>query len=195
MQQIWIEGDAAVTIDYSCIQGDSVWEGEGNINDDPRFFLSGYLDDNGTPENSDDDLWVSDYYLRSDSPCIDAGTGEEAPDTDIDENPRPYGAEIDIGAYEYWGNRFMRGDVNADEMINIADPIFILSFIFSGGDAPSCHDAADANDDGIENIADAITALSYIFSGGKPPPKPFGRCGCDVTEDMLDCVSFGPCDE
>ena len=51
--------------------------------------------------DASDDVWVpGDYHLREGSPCIDAGTSEGAPTTDIEGNGRPYGAAFDIGAYE-----------------------------------------------------------------------------------------------
>jgi parallel beta-helix repeat protein len=77
------------------------YPGEGNINSNPMFFAHGYWNDNGTPDPSDD-FWVDgDYHLTSDSPCIDVGTSEGAPDTDIDGDIRPQDAGIDIGADEY----------------------------------------------------------------------------------------------
>jgi len=46
---------------------------------------------------------VGDYHLQSESPAIDRGTSDGAPSTDLEDNERPAGEEIDIGAYEYWG--------------------------------------------------------------------------------------------
>ncbi|OUU23371.1 MAG: hypothetical protein CBC13_05830, partial [Planctomycetia bacterium TMED53] len=87
---------------------------------------------------------------------------------------------------------FVRGDCNADGGFNIADAIFLLASLFSGGPAGTCSDACDANDDGGVNIADAIFSLAALFSGG-PAPTPTS-CGVDPTDtDVLDCVSFPPC--
>jgi hypothetical protein len=71
------------TVTYSDIQGG--YPSEGNIDADPLF---------ADPDNDD-------YHLTSDSPCIDTGTSEGAPNTDIDGTPRPQGIGYDMGAYEF----------------------------------------------------------------------------------------------
>jgi hypothetical protein len=85
---------------------------------------------------------------------------------------------------------FIRGDGDADGMLNITDGIFVLNYLFSGGvAAPSCEDAADANDDGTLNITDPIYVLSFLFTGGPPPLEPGpAACGPDPSPDDL-----GPC--
>lgn len=45
-----------------------------------------------------------DYHLLESSPAKDAGTTTSAPTSDLDGNARPYGAAVDIGAYEYCGD-------------------------------------------------------------------------------------------
>ena len=93
------------------------------------------------------------------------------------------------------GTTFTRGDCNADGGFNIADQIYILAALFSGGPGGICEDACDENDDGGINIADGIYGLAALFSGGPPPPAPSpGTCGVDATDtDALDCASFPPC--
>jgi hypothetical protein len=54
-------------------------EGEGNISEDPRFI----------------DPASGDYHLRPDSPCIDAGTNENAAETDLEGHPRPLDGDLD----------------------------------------------------------------------------------------------------
>ena len=49
------------------------------------------------------DLFVapgSDFHLLATSPAIDHGTATQAPAVDLDGNPRPVGAGVDVGAYE-----------------------------------------------------------------------------------------------
>ncbi|MFQ5653506.1 MAG: hypothetical protein ACE5GW_02100 [Planctomycetota bacterium] len=90
---------------------------------------------------------------------------------------------------------FIRGDVNANGVMNIADPVFLLSVLFvPGAPQPTCDDAADANDDGSVNIADAISILQALFVPGTPPlPAPHPGCGTDPTADPLDCAAFAAC--
>jgi parallel beta-helix repeat protein len=68
--------------------------------------LSNYIGfTKGLNDMSDGPLFVDpengDYHLQVGSPCIDAGTSQGAPDTDMDGDSRPKGAGYDMGAYEY----------------------------------------------------------------------------------------------
>ncbi len=88
---------------------------------------------------------------------------------------------------------FRRGDANGDGSFDVADPVFLLNFLFVPGSPPlGCPDAADVNDDGSNNIADGVTALSALFIPGQPgPPAPGSTtCGTDPTFDDL-----GPCEQ
>ena len=83
--------------------------------------------------------------------------------------------------------RFIRGDVNADGVMAINDPIAILGRLFSGGDPLACEAAADADDDGKVAITDPIGILNRLFSGAPPLPPPGPDCGEDPTPDELEC--------
>jgi len=74
---------------------------------------------------------------------------------------------------------FTRGDANNSNTVDIADEIYILSFLFQSGSAPVPLDSGDANDDGMIDVADAIYISSYLFSQVEPkPPLPFGPHRC-----------------
>jgi parallel beta-helix repeat protein len=74
-------GEAGAHVEAGCTLN---W-GTGNINSDPLFV------------NVDN----ADYHLSSNSPCIDEGTNEEAPETDIDGQERPFNGTVDMGSDEY----------------------------------------------------------------------------------------------
>ena len=87
---------------------------------------------------------------------------------------------------------FVRGDGNDDGTVNIADPIYMLNYLFLMG--PSlCLDAHDCNDDGSNNIADPIFCLSYLFIMGPQMPEPFPDCGSDPTLDDIECEAYSNC--
>ncbi len=70
------------SVDHSCIHGG--FSGAGNIDADP-LFVDG---ENGS------------FFLQPGSPCLDTGTTEIAPATDLLGRTRPEGAGVDMGAYE-----------------------------------------------------------------------------------------------
>lgn len=91
--------------------------------------------------------------------------------------------------------QFGRGDSDANGGApNITDGIFVLNFLFLGGETPPCMDAADADDNGSVNITDGIYVLNFLFLGGPAPPAPVAPdCSLDTTASGLTCESFPPC--
>ncbi len=99
-----------------------------------------------------------------------------------------------IGKVDEEGPKFKRGDVDANGSVNIADGVSLLNYLFGGGAAPTCADAADTSDAGQLTIASAVFVLNFLFSSGAAPPAPgHEECGPDPTEDALDCAGFGGC--
>lgn len=75
---------------------------------------------------------------------------------------------IHSGALTITGGR--RGDANTDELLNVSDAVFLISFIFAGGPAPATVYNGDADANSLINISDTVYLLAYIFSGGPAPP-------------------------
>jgi hypothetical protein len=74
----------------------------------------------------------------------------------------------------------MCGDANADGGIDIDDAVFLISYIFAGGDPPDPYDSGDANCSGAIDIDDVVYLIGYIFVGGYAP--------CDTDGDGVpDC--------
>ena len=87
---------------------------------------------------------------------------------------------------------FRRGDANNDGGADISDASTLFNYLFMGGSAPPCDDAADANDDEGVDISDGIFLLYFLFQGGPAPQAPGAFvCGEDPTNavdgDDLGC--------
>jgi hypothetical protein len=88
------------------------------------------------------------------------------------------------------GAGFIRGDANADSVVNLTDPVVFLQRLFAGGRALPCDDAGDGDDDGLLTLTDAIYLLNHLFRSGPAPLAPYPTPGVDPTEDTLGCDSL-----
>ena len=62
-----------------------------------------------------------------------------------------------------------RGDANGDGVINSADVVYLINYLFKNGPAPDPLWVGDCNCDGIINSADVVYLINYLFKGGPPP--------------------------
>lgn len=65
---------------------------------------------------------------------------------------------------------YLRGDVNGDNQVNLSDPIFILRYLFQGGEHPKNLDTADTDNNERVDLNDAKVLLNFLFLEGAPPP-------------------------
>ena len=84
---------------------------------------------------------------------------------------------------------FIRGDVNGDSIVNIADAIWIIYELFLNGPATTCPIATDANNDGVGDLADTSYIIMYRFMGGGAPVAPFPDCGQVDGQTPEDCAA------
>jgi hypothetical protein len=73
-------------------------------------------------------------------------------------------------------------DANTDCLINVSDAIWVINFIFVGGDPPRPCISGDCNCDGLVNVSDAVRIINYVFIVGTPGPckagsAPTPTCG------------------
>jgi len=61
------------------------------------------------------------------------------------------------------------GDANGDGSVNVGDVVYLVSYLYRNGPAPSPEDAGDANCDGPINVGDVVYLVSYLYRDGPPP--------------------------
>ena len=75
---------------------------------------------------------------------------------------------------------YICGDSNSDLRVNVSDAVFIINYVFSGGNAPNPLGSGEVNCDSKVNVSDAVYLINYVFSGGNAP--------CDTDGDSQpDC--------
>jgi hypothetical protein len=98
---------------------------------------------------------------------------------------------------------FLYGDANGDWVVDIADVVYLVNYLYRAGDPPIPLEAGDANCDGIVNVADVIYLVNYLYRGGDPPCPPVGSLigyeGCkeplkgsatDSIPSDQDCMEY-----
>lgn len=88
------------------------------------------------------------------------------------------------------GTHFRRGDINDDGLFDLADPIALGAYLFTGGADSVCPRAGDVNLDGVRDLADMITMIQALFGGGSS--EGFGECQLDPSSH-LPCQPTGSC--
>lgn len=78
-------------------------------------------------------------------------------------------------SWQIWG--FLRGDANLDKIVNSNDATFINNYLYKGGTAPKCQDAADANNDAKIDVSDVNYINNFAAKGGPAPTAPYPIAG------------------
>ncbi|MFC1591296.1 right-handed parallel beta-helix repeat-containing protein [Thermodesulfobacteriota bacterium] len=163
----------SMSVSFSDVQGDHV--GVGNIDADPLFAGDG------------------DYHLTALSPCIDAGTSESTPPTDIDGTVRyddasaantgggsePY---YDIGAYEYDG-----ADISTAVTTILPDLATTTTTLFPADNETTSSTTTSASS-ATTSIADNATTTTTTVASTTTTARSFcpavalyGACAGEVT--------------
>jgi len=64
---------------------------------------------------------------------------------------------------------FLRGDANGDGLIDLADIVHLVNYLYRSGDPPDPMEAGDASCDGIVDVADIVYLVNYLYRGGDSP--------------------------
>lgn len=85
-----------------------------------------------------------------------------------------YPTQIEVGTGEVNGidielQAMKNGDCTLDGTVDVDDAVFLISYIFSNGPAPSPLHMADSDCSGGVDIDDVVWIIAYAFSGGYAP--------------------------
>jgi hypothetical protein len=64
---------------------------------------------------------------------------------------------------------YICGDANSDGSVNVSDAVYIINYVFIGGDTPFPIEAGDVNGDVSCNVSDAVFIINHVFIGGPAP--------------------------
>jgi hypothetical protein len=64
---------------------------------------------------------------------------------------------------------FICGDANGDQVINILDITYLISYKYLGGPPPDPIESGDADGSGVINILDITYLINYVYKGGPDP--------------------------
>ncbi len=78
-------------------------------------------------------------------------------------------------------------DCNQDHHVDIADAIYVITYLFQGAAPPSCLSQCDFHGNGTVDLADAISLLQWLMLGGRPPkPVLLSAEICDGKDNNCD---------
>ena len=78
--------------------------------------------------------------------------------------PRTYMPQCFSVNYPYYG-----GDTNGDDIVDVSDVVYLISYLFGRGPAPSPMERGDTNCDQTVDVSDVVFLINYLFRGGPAP--------------------------
>jgi hypothetical protein len=72
-----------------------------------------------------------------------------------------------IGELSVWWS--VPGDASGDSLVDVADVIFLINYLYKEGPDSCVMEAADVNSDGLVEIGDVVYLINYLFKNGPSP--------------------------
>ena len=68
--------------------------------------------------------------------------------------------------------QYMCGDVDDNELVNLLDITYLISYLYMGGPPPEPIESADVNSDYAVNLLDITYLINFLYKGGQEPNCP-----------------------
>jgi hypothetical protein len=130
-----------------------------------RFTLQYSPDSEFTSQITTVDGLEDNFYTVPDGEALD-------PDTSYYWRVRAFdlaGNQSDFQSDPFRFSLFILGDVNNDAIVNSADVVYLINYLFKAGPEPLPLQAGDVNSDDTTNSADVVYLINYLFKDGPPP--------------------------
>ncbi len=132
------------------------------------------------------DLSVSSEFSSDVSVLLNDGDGGFTPDSVYSVGDYAYSifaadldgdGDLDLSTANYGSdnvsvliNCLPSGDCNGDEVVDVGDVVYLISYIYREGPAPDPLEVGDVNCDGVVDLGDVVYLINYLYREG-PPPK------------------------
>lgn len=81
-------------------------------------------------------------------------------------------------------NDLVAGDANGDGTVNVSDAVWLINYVFVGGNPPVDMHSSDVNNDCNVNVSDAVFIINFVFIQDSPAPV----IGCLHRETTGVCM-------
>jgi uncharacterized delta-60 repeat protein len=149
-----------------------VMDNSGNVYVTGASRGSGVSDDYATVKYDSTGLrlWVRRYNGPDDGLDV-------ASDITVDDDGNVYvtgtsrnsGSREDLVTVKYVQTGLWRGDANKDGIIDLADLVYVINFLYKGGPAPDPLTIGDCNCNQTIELGDLIISIDYLFRDGSRP--------------------------
>ena len=64
------------------------------------------------------------------------------------------------------------GDVTGEGVVDLADIVFLINYLYQGGEPPNPMEVGDLNCDGVVNVGDIVYLINFLYKAGPVPCSP-----------------------